>query len=273
MDKLSSLLGRHAFNAKIFFNGSFCGANEFSYNMKSGHLHLVRKGPVEFIHANGDVVRADEPSLVFYPTGLGHRLRVPEGETASLLCADIVFEEGVRNPLALVLPACLHMPLAEIAGLGATLELLFAEAANRAPGRELLLDRLCDVLLIQVIRREFETGRLSPDLLAGLSDRQLALALAAIHERPHEAWTLQSLAGVACMSRAVFTEHFREVMGVPPGEYLMRWRIVLAGKLLRQGVPVKQVSVRTGYASPSAFTRAFSALMGSSPRDWLKSAG
>lgn len=270
MDALSLLVGRHAFSARIFFTGSFCETSDFRENGTSGHLHLVREGSVDFIHDDGTVIRIDVPSLVFYPRGTSHRLRVPEDCSASLLCADIVFNEGVANPLARVLPACLHLPLSAIGGLDATIGLLFGEAAGDEPGRELILDRLCDVLLIQVIRREFDAGKLSIALLNGLTDSQLSPALAAIHERPHEPWTLPSLARVAGMSRAAFATHFREVMEVPPGEYLTRWRIVLGSRLLRQGLPVKLVSTRTGYTSASTFTRAFTAIMGVSPRAWLK---
>ena len=270
MDKLSQLLGRHAFHARVFFNGDFCDANHFRQNEMSGHLHLVRRGPVEFVHEDGELIRTDEPSLVFYPRGMSHLLRIPAGHSASLLCADIVFEEGLANPLARLLPDCMHMPLSETPGIGATLEMLFGEAGGEAPGRELVLDRLCDVLLVQLMRREFDSGRLSPGLRAGLADRQLSLALAAIHERPQEPWTLQSLATVACMSRAAFAEHFRNVVGAPPGEYLSRWRIALGGRLLRQGMPVKLVSAQTGFTSPSTFTRAFTTQMGTSPRGWLK---
>jgi AraC-like DNA-binding protein len=272
MDKLSSLLGRQAFSARIFYNGHFCDANQFHENGSAGHLHLVRQGPAEFVHDDGTVLRIEVPSLVFYPRGLSHRLQVPGGHGALLLCADIVFEGGMANPLARVLPDCLHMPLSACAGLGATLELLFAEAGRTEPGRELILDRLCDVLLVQVIRREFEQGKLSLGLLAGLADRQLSAALAAIHERAHEPWTLEALARLACMSRASFVDHFRRVMGIPPGEYLSRWRIALGGRLLRQGMPVKLASSRAGYTSPSTFTRAFTAQMGASPREWLKRA-
>lgn len=270
MDTLSALLGRHAFNARIFFNGSFCDTNQFVPNGKSGHLHLVRSGPVEFVHDDDSVVRADQPALVFYPRGTSHRLQVPDGHTASLLCADVVFEAGPANPLVQVLPACLHLPLSEIAALGTSTRLLFDEALGELPGRDLLLDRLCDVLLIQVIRREFQTGRLPLELLSGLADCHLSLALAAIHDRPEEPWTLQMLASVANMSRAAFSEHFRTLMGVPPGEYLTRWRIALGCRLLRQGLPLKLVSTRTGYTSASTFARAFSAQVGASPREWLK---
>jgi AraC-like DNA-binding protein len=168
------------------------------------------------------------------------------------------------------LPACLYQPLADMPALAHTLELLFAEAAATAQGRDVILDRLCDVLMIQVLRHEFETGTLSIGLLAGLADRQLAPALGAIHARPHEPWQLESLAREACMSRARFTEHFRNVVGVPPGEYLTRWRIGVAQDLLRRGMPVKVVSSQAGYTSAPAFTRAFTALVGASPRQWLK---
>ena len=270
MDKLSTLVGRYSFNARIFYNGTFCNANQFIENGVSGQLHLVRNGPVDFVHNDGSVISVTEPSLVFYPRGDSHRLQVQAGHSADLLCAHIVFQDGVANPLARVLPQCLVLPFSEIGGLRGTLDLLFSEAGSTEPGREVILDRLCDVLLIKVIRSEFESNRLSLGLLAGLSDRQLSLALAAIHERPQEPWSLQSLAQVACMSRAAFTERFREVMGVPPGEYLTRWRIGISTRLLREGMSVKQVSSRAGYTSPSTFTRAFTALMGASPREWLK---
>lgn len=272
MDKLSSLLGRHSFNARIFYNGAFCDANQFSGNGGSGQLHLIRSGPVDFFHDDGSIIHVTRPSLLFYPRGASHRLQVAPGHSADLLCAHILFEDGAANPLARALPDCLVLGLAEMGSLGPTLDLLFHEAGQAEPGREVILDRLCDVLLIQLIRREFEAGRLSVGLLAGLSDRQLSLALAAIHERPHEPWSLQSLAQVACMSRAAFTERFRQVMGMPPGEYLTRWRIGVGSRLLRQGMPVKQVSSRAGYTSPSTFTRAFTTLMGASPREWLKQA-
>ncbi len=272
MSKLSSLLGRQAFSARIFYNGDFCDTNQFHENGSAGHLHLVRRGPVDFVHEDGTVLRIDVPSLVLYPRGISHRLQVPSGHTAKLLCADIVFEGGITNPLVQVLPDCLHMPLSACAGLEATLELMFAEAGRAHPGRELILDRLCDVLLVQVIRSEFEQGRLSMGLLAGLADRHLSPALAAIHERAGEPWTLTMLARLACMSRASFVEHFSKVLGMPPGEYLSRWRIVLGSRLLRQGMPVKLVSSRAGYTSSSTFTRAFTAQMGASPRAWLKQA-
>lgn len=270
MDKLSTLIGRFTFNARVFFNGDFCDTNQFQADGAAGHLHLVRQGPVVFEHAHGELLRVDEPSMVFYPRGMAHRLSVPDGAAATLLCATIAFQDGGANPLARALPECMCIPLAGMAPMRHTLDLLFAEAAVEAQGRAVILDRLCDVLMIQVIRHEFDQGHLHAGALAGLADRQLGPVLDAMHGRPHESWQLQSLARLAGMSRARFTEHFRTVVGTPPVEYLTRWRIGLACKLLRNGLPVKVVSAQTGYTSPPAFTRAFTENIGMSPRQWLR---
>lgn len=272
MDKISSLVGRYSFRAQVFFNGVFCDANAFSQDDTSGQLHLVRSGSVVFRRAGAAPLRVDQPAMVFYPRGSAHTLEVPDGASATLLCAHIRFEDGGANPLARALPECLYQPLDGMGTLRQTLELLFAEASNPNQGRDVILDRLCDVLMVQMLRHEFEHGELSVGLLAGLADRQLSLALAAIHERPQEPWQLESLARLACMSRARFTEHFRNVVGMPPGEYLTRWRIGLAQNLLRKGMPVKVVSAEAGYTSAPAFTRAFTTMVGMSPRQWLKEA-
>jgi AraC family transcriptional regulator, alkane utilization regulator len=270
VDRLSTLLGRYTFSARVFFNDNFCDASQFREDGLSGHLHLVRRGPVVFTHLHGEVLRIEEPAMVFYPRGMSHRLEVPDGASASLLCAGIVFEDGNANPLVRILPDCMHIPLRELEPLRHTLDLLFAEASHARQGREVILDRLCDVVMVQVLRHEFDNGHLNAGMLAGLADRQLAPVLDAMHASPHEPWRLASLARLACMSRTGFTEHFRNVIGMPPMEYLTRWRIGLACQLLRKGLPVKVVSARAGYGSPPAFTRAFVEHLGSSPRQWLR---
>lgn len=270
MDKLSTLIGRYRFDARVFFNGQFCDTNQFHDDGGVGHLHLVRAGPVVFTHEHAEPLRVDEPAMVFYPRGMRHRLEVPHGATATLLCANVRFEAGHANPLARVLPDCIRVPLAAAGSLQPTLEVLFAEAAGSAPGRDAILDRVCDILVIRLLREQLERGAVDGGVLAGLADPHLAPVLDAMHERPHAPWQLETLSSLAGMSRARFTEHFRAVVGTPPGEYLTRWRIGLACRLLRQGVPVKAVSAAVGYASAPGFTRAFTEHLGMSPRHWLR---
>jgi AraC family transcriptional regulator, alkane utilization regulator len=270
MDKISTLLARYSFNARIFFKDDPCKPHGIGEERPLGHLHLVRKGPVIFSHDHGEALHVDEPAMVFYPRGMRHALEVPADGRASLSCAMIAFDKGHADPLAGVLPDCMRIPLGESCPIRHTLDLLFVEAARDGPGREVILERLCDVLMTQVIRHELDAGRICAGILPGLADAQLAPVLAAIHARPHEPWQLRSLAALACMSRASFSEHFKARIGLPPIEYLTRRRIALACKLLRKGQPVKGVSTRAGYTSPAAFTRAFKKQMGLSPGLWLK---
>ena len=205
MDRLSPLFGRHSFNARVFFNGQFCDTNQFDETRQVGHLHLVRAGPVVFTHEHAEPIRIDTPAMVFYPRGLRHRLDVPPGATATLRCANVTFADGGANPLARVLPDCIRMDLLDAGPLRHTLDLLFAEAGHEAQGRDMVLDRLCDILVVQILRDQLERGAVDAGVLAGLADPQLAPVLDAMHARPEAPWQLQSLAGLACMSRARFT--------------------------------------------------------------------
>ncbi len=271
MDKLSVLIGRNAVDARVFHNGEFCGATDFSDNTHTGQLHLVRRGPVIFSHPDSSSIHALNPALVFYPRGMRHTLAVPPGNPASLLCASIVFHGGIDNLLAKALPDYLHVPLADMDASSETLEILFREAGNAAYGQDLILDRLCDVLLIQLIRREVQIGRLSLGLLSGLADQKLSRVLAAINETPQKEWRLESLADLCGMSRSTFARHFQSVIGTTPGQYITERRIRLAQELLRKGQAIKRVSIDVGYGSQPAFARAFKEKTGASPKSWLSS--
>jgi len=108
--------------------------------------------------------------------------------------------------------------------------------------------------------------------MAGLADPRLAKAIAALHAEPARAWTLEGMASVAGMSRARFAAHFAQTVGTPPGDYLTGWRLGLARRLLRRGLPLKQVAAEVGYGSPGAFGRVFQQRVGQTPRDWQRQA-
>jgi AraC-like DNA-binding protein len=150
-----------------------------------------------------------------------------------------------------------------------TLDLLFDEAATQQSGQQLVLDRLCDVLLVQVIRHAFATDQLDQGTLSGFSDPGLSRALVAIHNDLAYAWNLEKLASISGMSRSKFAKHFHEVVGRTPAEYLADQRMTLAQKLLKKHKPVQTVALEVGYGSQPAFTKAFTAKLGMSPRAWL----
>ncbi|MFO1370233.1 MAG: AraC family transcriptional regulator, partial [Marinagarivorans sp.] len=137
-------------------------------------------------------------------------------------------------------------------------------------GRQALLDRLFEVLLIQLIRQLMEKGGAQIGLLAGLAHPQLRQAIVAMHEAPEKDWSVESLAAQAGMSRSAFSNQFRETIGETPASYLQRWRIGLVQKWLKSGQPLKLIVEEAGYSSESALSRAFKSQCGCSPTEWLK---
>lgn len=204
------------------------------------------------------------------PRPYAHRLIANERDGADVVCAHIQFGAGGRNPVPDSLPALVLIPLAELTKAEALLQLLYDEAFSENCGRQAALDRLCEILLIRLLRYCLDHGLAQGGTLAGLADPRLAKALVAVHDAPTQAWTLEDMADLAGMSRARFAVHFREVTGETPADYLASWRITLAQGLLRAGRPLKHVALDVGYGSASALTRAFIRKIGQPPTHWLR---
>ena len=149
-------------------------------------------------------------------------------------------------------------------------ELLSEEARASRPGRDVVLARLLEVLLIEAFRAT--TGpAAAPGLLRGLADERLAAALRRMHGEPTRPWTVGELAKEAALSRSTFFERFRREIGAAPMEYLLGWRMAIAKGLLRgDGVSVGEVAERVGYSSSSTFSVAFTRQVGASPTTYAR---
>jgi AraC-like DNA-binding protein len=270
VDRLAALLGHFSVSARTFQSGPLCGVNALDGTDPYGQLHLLRKGKAEVWHGNAKAHDLLEPTLLFYPRPAAHRFVTDAEHGADFVCAHISFEGGAANPLANALPACVCIPLAELPDSVSVLTLLFAEAEASNCGRQALLDRLFEVILIQLLRQLMENGSAQVGLLAGFAHPQLRRAIVAIHQAPEKEWSVESLAAVAGMSRSVFSNQFREAVGETPASYLQRWRIGLVQKWLTSGQSLKLIAEEAGYGSESALSRAFKSQCGVSPMVWLK---
>lgn len=267
-DRLVEVLKRFELRARVFQAGPLCGPGRFDSAEGLGHIHVQRSGTLAVESPGRPRVVVDEPSLFFFVNPTSHRL-VPQSDEVQLVCATMEFGAGLWNPIARALPDMVLIRLRDMPLIDLTLEALFREAEERHCGRQAVLDRLIEVVFIQVIRDLMDQKRLEAGLLAGLSDAKLARAINAMHADPAHAWSLQELATTAGMSRARFAARFRDVVGLTPGAYLAEWRLGVAQSLLRRGKPVQLVSDLVGYASASALSRAFRARVGLSPTEWL----
>jgi len=171
--------------------------------------------------------------------------------------------------LARHVPAVIHIRSTDVAAsrVGHLLALIGDEATSERPGRSLILDRLLEVMLVESLRHESGVSRgLQGNLLAGLADPKIAPALREMHGDVRRQWTVGMLAKHAGMSRAAFAERFTRTVGMAPINYLLHWRIALAKDALRSSnLALSEIAAIVGYQSVSAFSTAFSRLVGHPP--------
>ncbi len=264
-----------------------------------GHMmfHVVTAGRCWLELDGSEPLPLERGSLALVPHGLGHRLvdapgrdaveffdlpveRVTDryelltwgggGDVCRLICVVVRFDQAAAERLVDALPPVLHVDAwdgGEDRWLADTLRFIAREAEALRPGGETVITRLADILAIQMVRRWIETASdVDTGWLAALRDPRLGRAVAAMHRRPGDDWTLESLAHTAAMSRSAFAARFAEVVGEPAMRYLTRWRLQLARAALRESDdPLGAVAERFGYRSEAAFCRAFKREFGASP--------
>lgn len=102
--------------------------------------------------------------------------------------------------------------------------------------------------------------------LAALADPEIGQALHLIHEDPARRWTVAGLGAEVGLSRLTFAERFRRMVGQPPLDYLLQWRMSAAAETLAKGNrTISAVAMQSGYTSDSAFSAAFKRVMGTPP--------
>ncbi|MBF8746760.1 AraC family transcriptional regulator [Pseudomonas putida] len=270
MDRLSTLLNHFNLHASTFHAGGFCGTSELYGQHSVGHAHLLRAGRLVFKDKHGQLIELNEPSVILAVRPQEHRLLAAEADQAQLVCATLQFEGGANNPLTLALPDFIIKPLRELPGLMGTLDWLFEEASGDECGREVMLNRLFELMVIQLLRHLIASRSIASGMMAGLANAQLSRALVSIHDEPRRNWSVAQLADRSGMSRASFAAHFRQTVGMTPADYLANWRISLTQKRLREGRPIALIADEVGYESPSALARTFRRKVGTSPREWLQ---
>ncbi len=152
-------------------------------------------------------------------------------------------------------------------GLSALLDLIAAEVEHDEPGRQVVLDRFLDLLLVRALRAWFaHPDATPPPGYRALADPDMGHVLRRLHEEPARPWTVASLADEAGMSRTAFARGFSALVGRPPLAYLTDWRMTLAADRLRgPGATVAAVAKEVGYADGFAFSAAVKRVRGISP--------
>jgi AraC-like DNA-binding protein len=271
--------GRWGVRYSDFGQPSFCAVLEGScrlavdghpaLTLEAGDFVLLPATP-GFTLSGFEPVRPEriDPKATPAPTGeVRHGTRTGPPDVR-LLGGYFAFESPDAALLVSLLPAMVHVRGAE--RLSVLVRLVGDEASDRRPGRELVLTRLVEVLLIEALR-SMSSEDAPPGLLRGLADARLARAIRQMHGQVARAWTVTELAKSAALSRSAFFERFTRTVGLPPMEYLVAWRMAVAKDLLRRhDFGLAEVAERVGYGSASTFSTAFSRHVGQPPRRYAR---
>jgi AraC-like DNA-binding protein len=196
-------------------------------------------------------------------------------EHVTLVCGFLGCDARPFNPLLASLPRLLHMrgiAAGESAWISTFFRSVVDESNRRRPGGEAVLERMSEMLFVEVLRR-YADG-LPPEQtgwLAGLRDPAVGRALALLHGQPTEAWTVERLGEQAGLSRSTLHDRFVHFIGQPPMQYLANWRMQLAAAWLRDtDAKLIDVALEVGYENEAAFSRAFKRAVGESPGAWRR---
>ena len=248
----------------------------------SASFHLVRRGEC-WVMSEDRTEYLGPGDLVFIEPGRDHVLASqppgkdpPSAETRTLLlCGYCEFAQETLTPLLDVFPTLSIVRDEELLRhpwLKGTLDQLSGEYLSQKPGSELVVDKLTEVVLVELIRINFGRGE-QGRFIAALSDKRISKALQQLHDKPHMAWTLEKMAKKVGMSRAAFAKRFKVLVGEPMFEYLTMLRVQRAKEILRESnLPLYEVASRVGYGSDLAFTKTFKKHTGTTPTRYRKQA-
>jgi len=291
LDFIVALLQSRAVRSKIVAGGgqwsirkprytdpSFCVMLDGScwFLPEGGDAIELRAGDFLLLPETPSFVLASDPALPPTDAPLDIDADAAYGDSAPtmrMLGGYFQFDRANAELVARLLPPAILIRRGEpgASRLGRIVELIDEEAGERNRCRDLILERLVEVLLIEAWRFETEHASAEQGLLGGLADPALSGVLRALHADLAGPWTVEKLARTAGMSRAVFAERFARIVGIPPMQYLTEWRVARAKELLLDERPaLSAVAGKVGYSSASAFSAAFTRVVGCSPAEFAK---
>jgi len=248
--------------------------------LEAGDIIVLPKGDAHFMMSENGLRKTISPAEFDPPPGRRNVLRyIVNGEKGGAVDCRFVcgFMGGASrpfNPLINALPRMFRARTSDAnrEWLSTLAQAGVAESERDGAGAETMLAKLSELMFVEVVRRYID--EMPPDSrgwLAGLRDRSIGAALGLIHGRPREDWTVETLAQQVALSRSAFAERFTSFVGIPVIQYLARWRLTVAARLLEdKNVSIEQAGTEVGYESEAAFNRAFKKFVGTTPGAWRK---
>jgi AraC-like DNA-binding protein len=194
------------------------------------------------------------------------------GEVVHLVCGFLAHDQ-LYNPLIASLPRILKIDVRKGTSrdwIEASVRFAASELITAGRASSSVVLRLSELLFIEAVRNYSQTlGDQEGGWLKGFADPHVGRALALIHSRVGNPWSVESLAREVGLSRSAFIDRFSTLVGMPPIRYLTMWRLQTAKlNLFETNMAIGQLASSVGYESEEAFSRAFKREFGLSPARW-----
>ncbi len=276
---LSAVLRAYRLSARVFAHKRLCDDWEITMPVSTrATFHLIGAGAcILELYDGTPPQQLSSGDLILFPRDAKHALRsrkqtqsaaACDGETV-ILCGYLEFDQGQRNLLLESLPDLLRLSCADSKAatpLQAVMELMLMEARNTEIGRQAMLDRLSEALLVLALRDYLVTADTVRGFFAALHDPRLRKILNEMHLSPQKSWKIEDFCQLAGMSRSSLMQRFSELLGESPLNYLTGVRMRSAALLLEsENLSVATVAEHVGYSDEAAFRKAFKRVVGIGP--------
>ena len=196
---------------------------------------------------------------------------VPHTETSqngSPLEYIVLGVEGLETLTDLGGCALLHL-LGEQEPVSACLRQITREIRERQPGCDEVCQKLLEIILLRLLRREDFALSSAPEGPRG--SRECDLVRRYIDNHFKENLTLDQLAGMVHMSKYYLSHSFRKEFQTSPISYLISRRIQESRFLLREtDLRLSQIAQILGFSSLSYFSQSFRRLENMSPLEYRR---
>ena len=301
MDALADVLRTIRLNTSTYFCTDF--SSPWGMDVEKGDdglFHVVVSGECWLrVFPQKDAIHLQEGDIVAFPSGGAHTISdqqdsptLPGGSVVeqvqagnnpfrmtsnedkgpinnTLMCGAFSYDTSVKHPFIRDLPCFIHIKAAQSDNspwLKSLIGTLSLEAREMNPGSTVMVDRLTEVLFIELMRHFMQEHAGQQLYLAALNDPQIGKALNLIHEEITATWTIEKLGEHVAMSRTAFTDKFVNLVGMAPKTYLTNWRMQKAKSQLQLGSDAMiYIAEAAGYSSEAAFSKAFKQFFGETP--------
>jgi len=294
MDALSDVLETIRLKSAVYFRSDF--SSPWGMEVPKGpfaQFHMVAKGRCKLKMKGKPTIDLFSGDIVIFPFGASHWLAdsnkskktngmevvqsIWDGQSlfsgdkfaTSLVCGHFEFDRNTDHPFIKALPDFIHISDVDrksMAWLESISNLIMQEADSENSGSNIVVNRLAEVLFIHAIRAYIISNKDEKGFMTALKDEKISKALKLIHVAPEKNWTLNSLSSEAGLSRTLFANRFRDMVGETPLTYITSWRILKAKQMLEQtDEPVGIIAEKVGYTSEAAFNRVFKKRVNQTP--------